>query len=121
MTMRLRVSALLLIVLGLSTPCRPGAAWAQAGSSSFPSTFEVTLAEKKRTSAGVFTPEGRLIKTLWSGVERAAGKHAGRWDWTDDSGRLVPDGAYQVKVLSNSFSYAWEGVLGNTSREKSGP
>ena len=74
-----------------------------------------------KTSAGVFTPQGRLVRTLWSNVEKAAGKHVATWDGTDDDGSLATAGSYQVKVLSSKFVYTWEGVVGNTSREKTGP
>jgi PA14 domain-containing protein/flagellar hook capping protein FlgD len=109
---RWRVSLLLAVLLG--TPSAAEAA----------TSFTFTLAQGSKTSAGVFSvggsSDGTLIKTLWSGVFYAAGTYTKEWDGTDDAGHLAPDGNYQVRVLRSHATYQWEGVVGNTSAEKTG-
>jgi uncharacterized repeat protein (TIGR01451 family) len=78
-------------------------------------SFTFSLAQPARTTAGVFTKEGVLLRTLWSGVSYAAGSFTRSWDGLDDQGLLVADGSYDIKVLSNNITYTWEGVIGNTS------
>ncbi|MBG9377063.1 hypothetical protein I5907_12535 [Panacibacter sp. DH6] len=78
-------------------------------------TFSFVLNENRLTSAGVFNTEGKLIRTLWSGVMYNAGKQSASWDGTDDQGRLVKQNSYVVKVLSGNMQYKWQGVIGNTS------
>ncbi len=94
--------------IGLSAPV-----WAE--------TFQFTLANDGKTSAGIFTGDGTLVKTLWSGVSYRAGTYAGEWDGTDDYGALTPPGTYQARVLTSQATYTWEGVIGNTSTASSGP
>ncbi|WP_211166258.1 FlgD immunoglobulin-like domain containing protein [Mucilaginibacter robiniae] len=84
-------------------------------------TFTFKIKQTAATSAGIFDTEGRLLKTLWSGVTYATGTHKATWDGTDDEGRPMPAGNYQVKVLSNNVKYTWEGVIGNTSASFTGP
>jgi hypothetical protein len=83
--------------------------------------FKFTLQQSASTSAGVYTTDGVLVRTLWSGVKYNAGAHSAVWDGTNDEGNLMPAASYQIKVLSNNVKYAWEGVLGNTSGKFSGP
>jgi hypothetical protein len=92
---------------------------APAAARAVPFTFDVP--HDGRTSAGVFTRDGTLVRTLWSGVSFTAGRHAGDWDGIDDRGRLMPAGRYEVRVVSSRAKYVWEGVLGNTSDDWSGP
>ncbi|OUJ71213.1 hypothetical protein BXP70_22290 [Hymenobacter crusticola] len=91
------------------------------GQSAHQLPFSFSLPNAATTSAGVFTSEGILVKTLWSGVKYEAGTHKGVWDGINDQGHLSSDGRYQVKVVSNNVQYEWEGVLGNTSQNFSGP
>ena len=86
-----------------------------------PVTFNFTLGSAKRTSAGIFKADGTLMRTIWSGVPYPAGVNSASWEGTDDFGNLVPDGAYNIRVLSNACTYTWEGVLGNTSSSFTGP
>src|SRR5437763_7390062 len=82
--------------------------------------FSFTLNQDATTSAGVYSSEGTLIRTLWSAIRYTAGTHTSSWDGTDDEGRLAPDGNYTVRVLSNNVRYTWEGVIGNTSDSLTG-
>ncbi len=79
------------------------------------------LSTAATTSAGVFDRDGTLVRTLWSGVHRAAGEHTADWDGLDDGGHLASDGPYEVRILSDDVRYTWEGVVGNTSDRFTGP
>jgi hypothetical protein len=80
-----------------------------------PVSFSFTLGSSLKTSAGVYTAAGVLIKTLWSGVVYSAGTHNGTWDGTTDEGLQAGSGTYHVKVMSSNVSYVWEGTIGNNS------
>lgn len=82
--------------------------------------FSFTLGTDATTSAGVFTSDGTLVRTLWSNVQYKAGAHAATWDGLDDEGNLATDGNYSVKVVSNNVKYEWQGVIGNNSQDKTG-
>jgi hypothetical protein len=82
--------------------------------------FSFTLPNAASTSAGVFSVDGVLVKTLWSGVKYSAGPHTQTWDGLNDEGNLAADGTYTVKVASSNVTYEWEGVIGNTSQAKTG-
>ena len=82
--------------------------------------FSFTLNSDATTSAGIFSQNGTLIRTLWSAVKYQAGPHAASWDGINDDGQLTANGSYIVKVVSNNVKYEWEGVIGNTSTAKSG-
>ncbi|HEX8020250.1 FlgD immunoglobulin-like domain containing protein [Mucilaginibacter sp.] len=82
--------------------------------------FTFKLDGNAKTSAGIYSKEGTLVRTLWSGVTYNAGTHQFTWDGIDDDGRLAANGSYEVKILSNNVKYKWEGVIGNTSDSLSG-
>lgn len=77
--------------------------------------FTYVLPAARTTSAGVYTADGSLVRTLWRGQNLGAGAHAASWDQRDDSGALLPAGQYTVKVAHHAMQYVWEGVIGNTS------
>lgn len=79
------------------------------------------LDEPCKTSAGVFTPDGTLIRTLWSKVRYQAGTNSAVWDGLDDNGNAAAAGAYQIKLLQHNMEYVWDGPMGNTSAELAGP
>jgi hypothetical protein len=81
--------------------------------------FSFTLNGNVSTSAGVYTKNGVLVKTLWSGVQYKAGTYTQFWDGKDDDGRLPANDSFEMRVLSNSVNYQWEGVIGNTSSASS--
>ena len=85
-----------------------------------PIVFRFILAQSAITSAGVYTTNSVLIKTLWSGIRYSKGVHDTSWDATDDEGNFVDFGNYTIKVLSNNVTYTWEGVVGNTSTATAG-
>ncbi|SOD92497.1 putative Ig domain-containing protein [Spirosoma fluviale] len=82
-------------------------------------SFSFTLSGDKRTSAGVFTKDGVLLRTLWSGVNMTSGSYTKYWDGLNDEGQPVPLAAYDIKLVSNNVTYTWEGVIGNSSFGKS--
>jgi len=84
-------------------------------------SFTFVLDEPCKTSAGVFAPDGTLIRTLWSKVRYTAGTNTAVWDGLDDNGNAVYAGVYQIKVLQHNTEYVWDGSIGNTSAELSGP
>ena len=96
--------------------CGAASGAAEAGATS------VTLPEAAMTSAGVFDSTGHLVRTLWSGRREPAGTLAIAWDGRDDDGDAVPSSArYTARVLAHDVRYVWEGVIGNTSRDATGP
>ena len=54
-------------------------------------TFELPQAGK--VELGIYSPDGRLVRTLVSG-ERPAGRQEVRWDGLDDAGRKASSGVY---------------------------
>lgn len=85
-------------------------------------TFTFKLDKPSTTSAGVFQPDGTLIRTLWSNVRYySAGTNTATWDGKDDNSNTMPSGNYVVTVLAHNTEYIWDGAVGNTSAESSGP
>src|SRR5450756_1342460 len=85
------------------------------------SHFTFFLDESSLTSAGAYAPDGTLLRTLWSKVRYPAGTNAAVWDGLDDNSNAMPAGIYQIKLLLHNTEYVWDGALGNTSAERSGP
>ncbi|WEK37998.1 MAG: PA14 domain-containing protein [Candidatus Pseudobacter hemicellulosilyticus] len=83
-------------------------------------SFSFTLAQSRITSAGVYTADSVLVRTLWSNVRYPAGTHTGVWDGTTDEAQLAGNGTYYIKVISSNASYTWEGTIGNTSDADTG-
>jgi hypothetical protein len=86
------------------------------------SSISFNLDEPSLTSAGVFQPDGTLVRTLWSKIYYpVAGSYSAVWDGLDDTSNAVPAGTYQVKLLQHNAQYVWDGAVGNTSAEIAGP
>lgn len=65
-------------------------------------------------------PDGHLVRTLMANeppVRNASGTLEADWDGTDDWGHAVPPGPYRATLVGNAIKYAWEGTLGNSSRD----
>ena len=58
-------------------------------------TFE--LPGTRRTELGIFALDGRLVRTLVSGV-LSGGSHSYSWDGCDRNGRSLPSGSYAVFI-----------------------
>ena len=81
----------------------------------------LSLRHAAMTSAGVYDPQGRLVRTLWGGRRLPAGLIEASWDGRDDDGAAVDRrAAYTVQVLAHNIRYVWEGVVGNTSSDMTG-
>ena len=108
--------------LGTSPAPAPATGSSSAATSGAPGlSFTFTLPATRTTSAGVYTTDGTLVRTLWRGQSFAAGTHAASWDQRDDSGALLAAGQYTVKVAHHAMQYVWEGVIGNTSARAGAP
>ncbi|MBC7915819.1 MAG: hypothetical protein H7Y07_17050, partial [Pyrinomonadaceae bacterium] len=83
-------------------------------------SFEFSLKESSQTSAGVYTSDTTLIRTLWSGINFSSGKHVAKWDGLSDDGSQAPKDNYHVKVLSHNVKYEWQGILANSSLNATG-
>jgi hypothetical protein len=72
--------------------------------------IEVAVAGPSRIQLRIFDSAGRLVRTL---LDRplAAGTHTQHWDGHDDSGRMLPSGAYFSAVTVNGSSQAKRLVL----------
>jgi len=82
--------------------------------------FSFNLDTAARTSAGVYTTDGVLLRTLWNNKKYNEGTHSSMWDKKDDDGKLVNDSLVVIKVVSNNVKYTWQGVIGNNSDNISG-
>ena len=100
--------------LGASPAPSSGSSAASTGNGTGLS-FTFTLPATRTTSAGVYTVDDRLVRTLWRGQSFGPGAHAAAWDQRDDSGTLMPTGQYTIKVAHHAVQYVWEGAIGNTS------
>ena len=83
-------------------------------------SVDFVLPERSSTSAGIYHEDGRLVRTLWSGRSLDAGPFTVAWDGSDDDGNPAEAGRYVAKVIAHNVRYVWEGVIGNTSRDKVG-
>ncbi len=83
--------------------------------------FTFVLDESAKTSAGVFLPDGTLVRTLWSKVSYPAGTNTATWDGLDDNGNACASGTYQIRLLQHNTEYVWDGPMGHTAAEQSGP
>ena len=82
--------------------------------------FSYTLPRGLTTSAGVYQPDGTLVRTLWRNVPKTEGVNSDAWDDLDDQGKPAPAGNYEIRVISHDVNYVWEGAVGNTSTYTSG-
>lgn len=73
----------------------------------FAAEFTYELSKPAVTSAGVYDDEGRLLKTLWTMKETAAGRQRESYE--------APAGAHRVTVVANRATYANVGVIGNSA------
>ncbi len=83
--------------------------------------FTFQLPSAATTSAGVYSRDNVLVRTLWNAVLKPAGITKATWDGLDDFGNPVPPGNYHVNLVSNRVKYQWEGTIGNSSDASSGP
>jgi hypothetical protein len=83
--------------------------------------FYFNIDKAYTTSAGIFSADGYLLKTLWANKPLPfAATYSAFWDGTDDYGHYIDDGNYVVRILKSNVGYTWEGGIGNTSDSLSG-
>lgn len=87
----------------------------QAPAQSAATRLQFSLPGAASTSAGVYSSDGRLVRTLWRGETLDAGRHDRAWDQLDDLGRPVPPGDYDIRLVHHRIRHVWEGVVGNSS------
>ena len=92
----------------------------RTNSGSKPATFTYQLTIQCTTSAGIYTNDNVLVRTLWAQETQNASRHTYTWDGNNDTGMALPAGSYTWKVLTNNVKYQWQGVIGNTSDSMSG-
>jgi len=63
-----------------------------------------------RQSAGVYTEEGRLIRTL---LADASGVVDLYWDGLDDMGKVAPAGTYEARIVSSDIRIVDDGAFGD--------
>ncbi|MBC7956421.1 MAG: hypothetical protein H7Y33_11200 [Cytophagales bacterium] len=83
--------------------------------------WSFALPAQATTSAGVYSRDGTLIRTLWRAEPLAAGPHEGAWDGRDDRGVAANDSSYEIRLVHHRIRYVWEGVYGNSSVAAGGP
>ena len=66
----------------------------------------VTTPAKGLLSAGVYSTDGRLLRTLCAGKAVDAGAMTLGWDGKDDDGAVLPPGKYAVRALDNAGMHA---------------
>jgi hypothetical protein len=67
-------------------------------------TIEIQLAETNNLIVSIFDVTGRLINTLVNN-KLEAGLYSVEWNGKDQNGRLIPTGAYIVKVVSGKNNH----------------
>ena len=61
----------------------------------------ITLAKPGNVSAGIYDSQGHLLRSLLHGKPMPAGEHRLAWDGLDASGRAMPAGEYEWRLLRN--------------------
>ncbi|HTD65808.1 MAG TPA: right-handed parallel beta-helix repeat-containing protein, partial [Candidatus Limnocylindria bacterium] len=72
------------------------------------------------TSAGVYKPDGTLVKTIFSNRRMAEGSNVVFWNGLDDNNQIAATDTYTVKMIAHNVQYVWENVVGNSSVPNSG-
>ena len=72
------------------------------------------------TSAGVYKPDGTLVKTLFSARKMFAGTNVVFWNGLDDNNQVAPAGTHTIKMIAHNVQYVWENVVGNSSVPNTG-
>jgi hypothetical protein len=83
--------------------------------------FSYVLTRKCKTSAGVYNSSSQLIRTIWASKPDSAGTRIGWWDGNDDFGSSATGGPFTIQALDDSVVYHWDGIIGNSSTNQTGP
>jgi len=65
--------------------------------------FTLELARAAHTTVQVWNRRGEWVTTLMSKRRRRSGTHTMEWDGLDNTGRIVPDGAYEIEVTASTI------------------
>ncbi len=76
-------------------------------------TIQFTVAQRGQAKLDVFDLNGRLVRTLFSGVAEQ-GVNVARWDGTDSASRPVASGVYFYRLNTNGEDYAKKMVVVRT-------
>ena len=76
--------------------------------------IDFSLEKESTTSAGVFSRDGKLLRTLWTLKKLAPGSHHDQWDGFDELGRNLPPGEYEVRVACSNATFTDVGTIGNS-------
>jgi len=68
------------------------------------------LPQAGRVELGVYSPDGRLVRTLVA-EERPAGRQEVRWDGLDDAGRQAPGGVYFYNLTASGVAESRRMIL----------
>lgn len=80
--------------------------------------FSFDLSRARSSSAGIYAPDGRLLRTLWRGERLLAGRHVRSWDLRLDDGSPAPSADVTVRVIHHDVKYQWQGAVGNSSARR---
>ncbi|MFZ4682496.1 MAG: FlgD immunoglobulin-like domain containing protein, partial [Terrimicrobiaceae bacterium] len=80
------------------------------------SGFSWNLAEEGLVSAGIYSPEGNLVRVLWTMKRFPAGSYQSSWDGLKDDGSAAPAGEYHWKLVVNRSVYTNLSTIGNTGQ-----
>src|SRR6218665_1942805 len=115
------VAAFLVYVLPIIVLFAPDSLFGQSANYlTSPAANTYTLTQSAKTSAGIYTKDSVLVRTLWTAKNYEAGTYRIEWDGKDDLGNPAPAGDYVAKVLANNVKYTWNGIIGNTSDSNTG-
>ncbi len=68
------------------------------------------LPQAGEVELGIYSPDGRLVRTLVTG-KRPAGRHTVRWDGLDDAGREAPGGVYFYSLSAPGIKESRQMIL----------
>ena len=69
-------------------------------------TLQFDMPKSSSVTLEVFNVSGARVRSLLRGENIGVGSHTVMWDGRDDSGRLVPSGAYVYRISAGDF-HAW--------------
>jgi hypothetical protein len=102
--------------LQLLAACVGNAALISTAARAADASLEFTIDRPATTSAGVYDPDGRLVRVLWTMEKTDAGRFTRAWDGKDDAGQPAPAGEYHYQIIANRAAYVNVGAIGNSGQ-----
>ncbi len=65
-------------------------------------TISYLVPNAGRVSLAIYDIDGRMVRTLLTGVPKPAGHHVAHWDGLDRYGKALPTGRYQWKLVTST-------------------